>query len=174
MHRKQAIALFIVSVWIGWTLFMWFAATRSFRTATRMWQKPQPELTQLLKPLGENASLTVLRRFAGEVNATYFRAYGVAQILLGAALLLLLLWQRPRDNTALVLTVTMVVLVLILALFIAPEIASLGRALDFNPSPSQTAKFWTLHGAYTGLDGIKLLAGIVLAARWVWKAKISS
>ncbi|MGH9342609.1 MAG: hypothetical protein ACRD19_02425 [Terriglobia bacterium] len=170
MHRRQAIALFIVSLWIGWTLFMWFAATRSFRTATRMWQKPQPELAQLLKPLGENASLTVLRRFAGEVNATDFRAYGLAQVILGALLLLLLLWQRPRDNTALALVGVMLVLVFILALFIAPEIASLGRTLDFNPSPDRMAQFWTLHGAYTGLDGVKLLAGVVLAARWIWKA----
>lgn len=170
MRRRQAIALFFVSLWIGWTLFMWFAATRSFRTAERMWQKPQPELAQLLKPLGENASLTALHLVAGEINATDFRAYGVAQIILGAALLLILLTQRPRDNTALVLVGAMIVLVLILALFIAPEIASLGRSLDFNPSASQTAKFWTLHGAYTGVDGAKLLAALVLAVRWIWKA----
>ncbi|MGH9377429.1 MAG: hypothetical protein ACRD1I_01395 [Terriglobia bacterium] len=170
MHRRQAIALFIVSIWIGWTLFMWFAATRSFRTATQIWQKPQPELAQLLKPLGDNASLTVLRRFAGEVNATYFRAYGLAQIMLGIALVLVLWWQMPRDNTGLVLACLMLALVLILALFVAPEIASLGRTLDFNPSSGQTARFWTLHGAYTGLDGVKLLAAIVLAARWVWMA----
>lgn len=170
MRRKQAIMLFIVSLWIGWTLFMWFAATRSFRTAERMWQKPQPELAQLLKPLGENASLTALHFVAGEINATDFRAYSEAQIILGIVLVLLLLWQQPRDNTSLVLVGAMLVLVLILALFIAPEIAALGRSLDINPSPSQTAKFWTLHGAYTGLDGAKLLAAIVLAVRWIWKA----
>ena len=170
MGRRQALALVIVSVWIGWTLFMWFAATRSFRTASRVWQKPQPEFAQLMKPLGENASLTVLRHFAGQVNATNFRAYGLAQIVLGILLLLLLWSQKPHDVASLVLACVMLVLVVILAAFIAPRIASLGSALDFKPSPDLTASFWTLHGAYTGLDGAKLVAGIVLVVRWILMA----
>lgn len=167
VRRRHAIALFMVSLWIGWTLFMWFAATRSFRAATRMWQKPDPALAVLLKPLG-GESLALLQRFAGEVNAADFKAYGVAQIILGAALLLLLLTGRPRDNTAVVITCAMLVLVLILAAFIAPAVGSVGRII--NPSPAEQARFWTLHGAYIGLDGAKLLGAVVLAARWVWKA----
>ena len=173
MGRRQAIALFIVSVWIGWTLFMWFAVTRSFRTANRIWQKPEPAFAQLLKPLNENASLKVLRHFAAQVNATYFRAYGLAQIFLGIVLILILWWRAPRDTrdtTAIVVACVMLGLVLILAVFVAPEIASLGRTLDFNPSAEITARFWTFHGAYTGLDGVKLLAGIVLVVRWVLMA----
>ncbi|MDE3178488.1 MAG: hypothetical protein KGM47_02415 [Acidobacteriota bacterium] len=170
MYRRRAIALVIVSIWIGWTLFVWFAATRSFRTASEVWQKPQPEFAALLKPLGESASLTVLKHFAGQVNARLFRAYGLAQIVLGVILVLLLWNPRPRDVPSLVLAVIMLALVVILAVFIAPGIASLGSALDFKPSPDNTARFWTLHGAYSGLDGVKLLAGIVMAVRWVWMA----
>lgn len=167
MHRKQAIALVLVSVWMGWTLFMWFAATRSFRTASRVFQNPGPQFEQILKPLGGSSALTVLRHFAGEVNATYFHAYGLAQIVLGVIVLLLLWWQAPRDIAGCVLAAVMLVLVLILALFIAPQIASLGRTLDLNPSSAQAPRFWMLHGAYTGLDGVKLLAGIALIVRWI-------
>lgn len=167
MHRKQAIALVLVSVWIGWTLFMWFAATRSFRTASRVFQNPGPQFEQVLRPLSGSSALTVLRHFADEVNATYFRAYGLAQIVLGVIIVLLLSWQTPRDAAGLALAGVMLALVLILALWIAPQIASLGRSLDFSPSSAQASHFWMLHGAYTGLDSVKLLAGIVLAVRWI-------
>lgn len=171
MSRKRAIGLFIVSVWIGWTLFMWFAATRSFRTAERVWHKPQPEFARLLKPLGASQSLTVLRHLAGQVNATYFRAYGLAQIALGIILLLILWSQRPHDVASLVLASVMLVLVVVLAAFIAPRIGSLGSTLDFNPqAPALSARFWALHGIYTGLDGAKLAAGIVIVVRWILMA----
>ncbi|MGH9406236.1 MAG: hypothetical protein ACRD3D_10430 [Terriglobia bacterium] len=170
MGRRRAIALVIVSVWIGWTLFMWYAATRSFRAASEIWQKPQPEVARLLKPLGESASVELLHHFAAEVNAADFRAYGLAQILLGIALALLLWWQTPRDTAAFVITCVMLALVVILAAIIAPEIASVGRRVDFNASPKDMAHFWALHGAYTGLDGAKLLAAVFLAVRWILMA----
>jgi hypothetical protein len=28
-------------------------------------------------------------------------------------------------------------------------------------------RFWALHGSFTGLDGVKLLAGIGLLIRWM-------
>ena len=28
-------------------------------------------------------------------------------------------------------------------------------------------RFWTLHGSFTALDGVKLLAGIGLLIRWI-------
>lgn len=171
MSRKRAIAFFIVSVWIGWTLFMWFAATRSFRTADRVWQKPKPQFAQLLKPLGASQSLTVLKHFAGQVNATYFRAYGLAQIALGIILLLILWSQRPHDVASFVLACVMLVLVVVLAAFIAPRIGSLGSSLDFNPeSAALSARFWAFHGIYTALDGAKLAAGIVIVVRWILMA----
>jgi hypothetical protein len=170
MGRRRAVALVIVSVWVGWTLAMWFVATRSFRTAERVWQKPGPQFAQILKPLGESESLTVLHHFASEVNATYFRVYGLAQILLGIVLLLLLWPGKPRDTVGLVVAGVMLALVLILPVIIEPQIASLGGSIEFNPSSAQMARFWSLHGAYVGLDGVKLLAGIVLAVRWVLAA----
>lgn len=170
MSRRQASALALVSIWIAWTLFMWFAATRSFRTADRMLGHPPPQFAQILKPLGQGASRVVLRYFASEVNATYFRTYGLAQILLGLAVAVLLGWQTPRDNTGFVLVCVMLAIAVILALIVAPQIASLGSALAINPSPAAMPRFWTLHEAYTGLDGIKLLLGITLVVRWLLMA----
>ena len=166
MSRRQA----LVSVWIGWTLFMWFAATRTFRTADRVLTRPEPQLAQILKPLGPGESRVVLRHFASQVNATTFRAYGLAQILLGLAVAVLLGWQTPRDNTSFVLVCVMLAVTLILAIAIEPQIAAPGKTLDFNPSPAAVPRFWMLHGAYTGLDGIKLLLGAVVVVRWLLMA----
>ncbi len=170
MSQRQAIALVLVSAWIGWTLFMWFAATRSFRTVDQALSKPQPQFAATLKPLGQDASRVVLRYFASQVNATYFRAYGLAQIVLGAAVAILIGWQAPRDNVGFLLVCVMLAIALVLAAAVAPQIASIGRVLDFSPSAAATRRFWTLHGAYTGLDGVKLLLGIVLVVRWVLMA----
>jgi len=167
MSQRQALALALVSVWIGWTLFMWFAATRSFRTADRVLAKPGPQFAQILKPLGQESSRVVLRYFASQVNATYFRAYGWAQVLLGVAVAVLLGWLAPRDNTGFVLVCVMLAVTLILAVAVEPQIVALGKTLDFNPSPAAVSRFWMLHGAYTGLDGVKLLLGITLVVRWL-------
>ena len=170
MSRRRALALALVSVWIAWTLFMWFAATRSFRTVDRVLTHPEPQFAQMLKPLGHDASRAVLGYFASEVNATTFRAYGMAQILLGLAVAVLLGLQTPRDNTSFVLICVMLAVTLILAVVVAPQIASLGKTLDINPSPAAIPRFWMLHGVYTGLDGIKLLLGIAVVVRWLLMA----
>ena len=46
-------------------------------------------------------------------------------------------------------------------------IVSLGRSLDFvprEPSPPGMQRFWVLHAAYTSLETIKLLVGVLVTA----------
>ena len=65
---------------------------------------------------------------------------------------------------------TMFVVVLILSFIVTPQIITLGRSLDFVPRvppPPEMGRFGILHAAYTGLDGIKLLIGLALLARWI-------
>lgn len=64
----------------------------------------------------------------------------------------------------------MLALAAVLTLYITPEIVALGRQIDFvprDPVPPEMPRFRVLHGAYTGFDGAKLLAGLVLLGRWV-------
>ncbi len=98
MGRTHLLATAILGMWLGWTLAMWFAATRSFRTVDRVLGEPTSELRQALAPLGHEQARTVLRHLASEINRTYFGAYGWAQILLGA-ILLALLWYEARRAT---------------------------------------------------------------------------
>lgn len=173
MARTQAVGIAILGAWLGGTLFMWFAATRSFRTVDRVLTASRPEFELAVQPLGHDRTRTVLRYLASEINRTYFRLYGWVQVLLGVILILLLARQAPRDTVAVVLAGVMLGLVLILTFVIQPQIVSLGRNIDFvprDPAPPVMPRFWMLHGAFTGLDGVKWLAGLALLVRWIFRA----
>lgn len=162
----------VLGVWIGITLFMWFAAGKSFSTVDRVLQSQNPQFVRITKALSPADTRELLRNVAAEINRTLFGVYGWAQVVLGAVLLVLLLRQTPRDLFAIAITCTMLVLVLILTWVITPQILSVGRSLDFvprNPAPPELARFGMLHGAYTALDGIKLLAGLGLVVRRIMR-----
>jgi Domain of unknown function (DUF4149) len=170
MTKVQGISIAIVSLWVGWTLFMWFAATRSFRTADRVLKSPPPEFSRIVQSLSPENTRQVLRYLASEINRTYFRAYGWGQIALGSVLLVLVLLKTPRDTFSLVVVAGMLFIVLILTLGVMPQIIALGRNIDFlprSPAPPDYQRFWKLHMTFTGLDGAKLLAGLVLLFRMI-------
>ena len=170
MGRSQVLAVAILGAWIMSTLCMWFAATRSFATVERVMKDGQPQFVETTKPLGEASTRMVVRHMASELNRTLFRGYGVLQLVFGALLFLLVLRQTPRHTLDIGLVAIMLALSLILTLVITPMVTSVGRSIDFlprNPPPPVMPRFWMLHGSFTGLDGVKLLAGIGLLVRWV-------
>ena len=172
MARTQVLAVALMGAWIMSTLCMWFAATKSFATVERVLKDAPPQLVEITKPLDEASTRVVIRHMAAEINRTLFWGYGVLQILLGAVLLLMVLRQSPRHTLDVGLVSAMLVLSVILGLVFTPLITSVGRSIDFlprNPPPPVMPRFWMLHGAFTTLDGLKLLAGISLLARWVFR-----
>jgi hypothetical protein len=168
--RIQALAIVVLSVWVGWTLFMWFAATRSFRTVDEVLKSPPSQFSSDVQGLKPAQTREVLRYLASEINRTYFRAYGWGQLVLGMALLLLLAWKTPRNGLDPAIAAIMLFIVIILTLGVMPQIISLGRNIDFlprTPPPPGYQRFWKLHMMFTGLDGAKLLGGIVLLVRLI-------
>lgn len=157
-------------MWIGWTLFMWFAATRSFRTVDRVLKSPPPEFNRDVEGLAPGQTRAVLRYLASEINRTYFRAYGWGQVVLGAILLILLAWKAPRNTVNSSIAAVMLFIAIILTLGVMPQIISLGRTIDFlprTPPPPGYQRFWKLHAMFTGLDGAKLLGGFALLIRLI-------
>ncbi len=163
----------ILAAWTMMNLCMWFAATGSFGTVRRLLEGPSPQLAETARALTPTQTRYVLRHTASEINRTYFRAYGWAQIALGVLLLALVASQTPRDKTALVVVGAMVLIVIPLTFYVTPEIIELGRRIDFvprDPAPPEMSRFGMLHGAFTVLDGMKLVAGLGLLVRWIWKS----
>ena len=170
MGRSQVLAVAILGAWIASTLCMWFAATRSFATVERVMKGAQPQFVETTKPLGQASTRVVVRYMASEINRTLFRGYGALQIGLAALLFLLVLRQNPRHTLDISLVAIMLALSVILTLVITPMVTLVGRSIDFlprNPPPPVMPRFWMLHGSFTGLDGVKLLAGIGLLIRWI-------
>ncbi len=170
MGRLQLLAIVILTAWLVTTLFMWFAATKSFATVEKVLRKPTPQFTDTTKGLSPDQTRMALRHLASEINRAYFWGYGAAQIVLGLALVLLLWRQTPRDAAGFAMACGMLAVALVLTLVVTPLIVSLGRSIDFvprNPPPPVMPRFWALHGAFTGLDGLKLLAGLGLLVRWI-------
>ena len=170
MGRWQVLAIAILGAWIMATWCMWFAATRSFATVESVLKRAEPQFVETTKPLGEASTRVVIRYMASEINRALFWGYGALQIGLGAILFLLLWRQTPRNAVDVGVVATMLVLSVILTLVITPLLVSIGRGIDFvprNPPPAVMPRFWALHGSFTGLDGVKLLAGIGLLIRWV-------
>ena len=167
------LAAIILSAWLAMTVCMWFAATGSFGAVRRVLEGSGPQLAETTKTLTPDQTRLVMRHAASEINRTYFRAYGWAQLALGLGLLVVLLRQTPRDSAALIVAGVMLAVVAALTLYVTPEIIALGRRIDFvprDPAPPEMPRFRMLHGAFTVLDGLKLLAGLGLLARWIWKS----
>jgi len=165
-------ALVLLGAWLMMTVCMWFAATGSFGTVRRILEGGNSQFTETTRQLTADQTRLTARHVASEINRTHFRAYGWAQLVLGFALLLLLALQTPRDGTSLIIAGAMLAVVAALTLYVTPEIVALGRRIDFvprDPAPPEMPRFGILHGAFTLLDGLKLLAGLALLARWVWK-----
>jgi hypothetical protein len=172
MGRSQVLAVTILGAWIMSTLCMWFAATRSFATEERVLKRAEPQFVETTKPLAEAPTRVVLRYMASEINRTLFWGYGALQIGLGAILFLVLWRQTPRNAVDIGVVAAMLALSVILTLVITPLLVSIGRGIDFlprNPRPPVMPRFWALHGSFTGLDGVKLLAGIGLLIRWIFR-----
>lgn len=170
MTKSQALSIALLALWIGINLSVWFTATRTFSTAERVMKSPNPKFSRAVQSLSAENLRETLRSFASEINRTYFRAYGWAQISLGLVLFFLVWRQSPRSSLDVALAAGMLIIAVAVSLVLTPWISSLGRMLDFvprNPAPPEMSRFWMLHGAFTGLDGLKLLGGITLLIRWI-------
>ncbi len=160
----------LLGAMIGGTLMMWVVATANFRTVDRVLFRPTQEAAAVIATVPEAARRPLLRHLASELNRLFFRLWGGAQVLLAAAVLILLLKQSPRNPTDITIAVVLAGLVVVLVAAITPAIVTVGRAMDFLPRatpPPQMALFGRLHAAYSGLDLIKLVLAGVLAWRLV-------
>jgi Domain of unknown function (DUF4149) len=172
MGRTQVLAVAVLGAWLMTTLCMWFAATKSFATVERVMKRADPQFLAATKPLGEASTRVVLRYVASEINRTLFWGYGALQIVLGVILFLLLWRHTPRNTVDIGVVAIMLALSVILTFVITPLIISLGRGIDFvprNPPPPVMPRFWALYGSFTGLDGLKFLAGLGLLIRWIFR-----
>ena len=176
MHWRRLAAL-LIGAWLAGSLFMIAVATHNLRSVDDLLKESPRAAAEVLSKLGQPHARSLLRFQAAELNRWYFTVWEWCQLVLGVGLLITLVLSRRRSPVAAALCLLMLAATLAMRTFLTPAIIDLGRALDFMPAtqPSPTRdRFWTLHSAYSIIEVIKLVCGLVLAAILVLRAHHSS
>jgi hypothetical protein len=170
MTMKQRWAMFGMGAWLSGTVLVSVVAAQNFYTVDRLLAgSPNSAFSSVVADLGQPQTRDVLRYLASELNRLYFQLWNITQLALG----LLVLWLIGRAPSAKARwgIAGMLGLVALMMAWLTPEIVSVGRSLDFvprDPSPPGMQRFWILHGAYTLLEGVKLVTGVIVT---VWIAQ---
>jgi hypothetical protein len=167
-------ALVVIGMWIMGSICMSVVATENFYTIDRLLDtSTNVEFHGAVQKLGHAPARDLLRYLSSELNRLYFQSWNVAQLVLGGLALWLLAtsqasseMQDAHRRRALWGVAAMVVVVVLMLGYLTPQIVLLGRSLDFvprDPAPPGMQRFWILHAAYTSLEMLKLLTGVVVA-----------
>jgi hypothetical protein len=159
---KTRWALVVMGAWTMGSICMSIVATENFYTIDRLLQaSTKAEFYATVQTLGHGPVRDLLRYLSSELNRLYFQMWNVAQLALG----LLALWLAGRAPRIRWGILTMLGIVVLMLAYLTPQIVSLGRSLDFvprDPAPPGMQRFWILHAAYTSLEMLKLVVGLVV------------
>ena len=167
---RQRWALVLLGAWIMGSICMSTVATENFYTIDRLLAASSDTVfPSMVQKLGQPAARDLLRYLSSELNWLYFQIWNVAQLVLGIVTLWLVASSRRADplGPAAKGVIAMLAIVALMLVYLTPQIVSLGRELDFvprDPAPPGMSRFWVLHAAYTSLEMLKLVVGLVVAA----------
>ena len=157
-------ALVILGAWIAGSICMSVVATENFYTIDRLLaSRANPTFAAAVDRLGAAEARDLLRYLSSELNRLYFQLWNGAQIVLGVLALWLIAGSAKTVKWGIAAMLAIVVLMLV---YLTPAIVTLGRSLDFvprDPAPPGMSRFWILHAAYTSLEMLKLVVGVVVA-----------
>ena len=167
--NSRRFACFLLGIWMGGALIMAWVAAESLGSADRLLARPHPVATLKFKALGLADARLLLHYQVSEQNRWYLEKWDAAQIVLGSVFFLFVLFATRENKLALSLILSMIAAVAVQC-FLAPALISLGRVIDFVPpeAPSgDRTQFWVLHGWYWGVELLKWVLGLALAARLI-------
>jgi hypothetical protein len=168
---KQRWAMFAMGTWLAGNVIVAVVAAENFYTVDRLLAGSTSRVfVSEVTRVGASETRELLRYLSSELNRHYFQLWNVAQLALGVLVLWLI--SPARSNArARWAVLGMVGVVAAATVWLAPQIISVGRSLDFvprNPPPPELQRFWILHGVYTFLETGKLAVGLIVS---VWIAR---
>ena len=169
-HR---IAAFLLGCWILGSLFMMFVATQNFATVDRVLTSAPPDAEQMIQSLGTGPARDLLRYLAGEENQLFFSSWETAELLLGAALAGILFFGVHNKLLG-GLAAGLLLLTALQHFQVTPEMIAMSRAINVQSAPP--GQFWKLHALYGGIEVLKLLIAVAIAAILLpeWRAHTRS
>jgi hypothetical protein len=164
--QYRGLSALLLGVWLGASILTDVAVTQNFQTVDRFLEAPgNPGTSVELNAIGRARERVILRRNAGEENNWIFLNWERVEFAIGGGLFLLLLFGEKPRKSMLVLSVVILAIVAVEHFLLTSRITELGRIVDDLPATDSRYKtFWRLHGLYSGLDILKVLAMFGLAA----------
>ena len=165
-RRKMALTL-VLGTWLGASFLLLWVVGSSFPGVERAVVENERLASRVSFKPGDAAAkkTSVAWVITGELNRQNFSSWNAGQLLLAGAALFCAL--RAGSRGALLGVCGAGALVLVLTFWLAPEITTLGRSLDFvprDPPPAALERFNGLHGIYTSLELGKVL--LLILAVW--------
>lgn len=163
---RDRCALLLVGAWIAGSIFVMVVATQNFHTIDWLIRASENSVFRAtVHEVGEPRVRDLLRYLSSELNRLYFGEWNVAQLALGAGVVMLVA-RRADARRLRILAGAMIAIVIVMLAWMTPEITAIGRRLDFvprTPPPAELGRFWILHGIYTTLEIVKLVLAFVIA-----------
>ncbi len=164
---SRRFATFLLGIWMGCCVLVDALALEGQRIATRILDIPIIEAKAALTKSGDAPIAPLLHHLASEQVRATVENWETAQLVIFAAMLVLLVLTDQRKILAVILATAMGLLTLIQHYGITPDLNILGRSLDFlaeSAAFTVRAQVWTLTQIYVVLETIKLLTGGLLAS----------
>lgn len=162
----RSLAVWLLGIWIGCSLFMVTVATRNFRMVDHVLQNPAPGFDKILENQGTGEARMFLRYLASELNRWYFETWEWCQLGIAAMVAVLTVYAVPRQRLPISLALLLLAIVVVERFALTPQIVHLGRLIDFAPPDAGESResFWRYHHWYSGLEVTKMLVGVALTA----------
>jgi hypothetical protein len=167
----RRLAALLLGAWLGGSILVDVAATENFNTIDPFLQTPgNVSASAELNRIGRDQARLLLRRNAGEENTWIFGNWERIEVALAGVLFLVLLFGERPQKLSLALCLLMVAVVAGQHFYLQPQIADLGRKIDYLPaSDPLSIRFWNFHGIYAGSEIAKIVLGILFAARLTFR-----
>ncbi len=164
MHTRRLIA-FLLGAWLGGSLLVAFLTNENLRVVDHVLATPSPKISKMLETAGHDDLRTLLRFQAAEQNRLWTGYWEVAQMVLGLAIFLVLLFGTSERRLVLTPPLAMSAVVAIMHWVLTPDMIDLGRSVDFAPAyqvRQELARMHLIQNAYLGMEILKFALGLAL------------
>lgn len=160
--RNRRVVCFLMGIWIGVSAMLALNVYRNFDAVEAIVKAP-PEQARIFKIIGPDNARALLRYTAGVENADTFEVWEDIQFGLGI-LIMAVLFLASSTRILSVFPLVMTLLLVFMHLKITPELAWLGRTIEFAPLAETVTRdqFWRLHRIYGILEIVKCMLGMGL------------
>lgn len=153
-----------MGVWLGVSGMLALSAYGQFGAVETVLKSPPEQASRIIRLMEVDNARMLLRYAAGVVNANTFEIWEDIQFALGL-LIVMVMFLGTSTRVLAAVPLVMTLLVLFVHWKITPELAWLGRSLEFSPptfDAEARRQFWRLHRIYGILDTVKCLLGLGL------------